>query len=259
MAILIKSTHEVDLMRDANRIVEETHQLLAEAIQVGMSTYELDQLAENYIRSQKATPSFLDYGGFPASICASINEEVVHGIPRKDRFIKNGDLLSIDIGAYYNGYHGDAARSYLVGSGTQEARKLIRVTKQSFFEGIKFAKPGNHLYQISKAIQDYVEAHGFSVVRDLVGHGIGKDLHEEPQVPNYKPVGRGSRLEKGMVLAIEPMVNAGRYNVETLEDNWTVVTLDRSLSAHYENTLVITDTGYELLTLHNQGESDAGI
>lgn len=259
MAILIKSKEEINIMRDANRIVEETHQLLAKAIGIGVSTYDLDCIAEEYIRRQKAVPSFLNYGGFPATICASLNEEVVHGIPSKNKVIKDGDLLSIDIGAYYNGYHGDAARSYIIGTGSEEAKKLLRVTKQSFFEGIKFAKPGNHLYQISKAIQDYVEANGFSIVRDLVGHGIGKDLHEDPQVPNYKPVGRGPKLEKGMVLAIEPMVNAGRYEVLTLEDDWTVVTLDKSLSAHYENTLVITDTGCELLTLQDQGDLDARV
>jgi len=254
MAILIKSDAEIEIMRTANQIVAKAHELVAKAIQPGVSTYELDQIAEGFIRSQNATPSFLGYGGFPASICASINEAVVHGIPSKQQIIKDGDVISIDIGACFQGYHGDAARSYAVGQATDEAMKLIEVTKASFFEGIKYAKPGNHLHQISAAIQSYVEANGYSVVRDLVGHGIGKDLHEEPQIPNYKPIGRGPKLQKGMVLAIEPMVNVGRFDVRTLNDDWTVVTLDGSLSAHYENTILITDTGCELLTMLDQGE-----
>ncbi|PKM67466.1 MAG: type I methionyl aminopeptidase [Firmicutes bacterium HGW-Firmicutes-2] len=256
MAILIKSDSEIEIMRQANAIVAKAHELVAKAIRPGVSTYELDRIAEDFIRSQNATPSFLGYGGFPASICTSVNEAVVHGIPSKHQIIENGDVLSVDIGAYFNGYHGDAARSYAVGQASEDAIKLIEVTQASFFEGIKYAKPGAHLHEISAAIQNYVEAHGFSVVRDLVGHGIGKDLHEEPQIPNYKPIGRGPKLQKGMVLAIEPMVNAGRYNVRTLSDDWTVVTLDGSLSAHYENTILITETGCELLTVLSQGESN---
>jgi methionyl aminopeptidase len=256
MAILIKSDFEIEIMREANQIVAIAHELIAKAIKPGVSTYELDKIAKDYIQGQGAQPSFLNYHGYPASICASVNEEVVHGIPSKDQIIRDGDVVSIDIGAYYKGYHGDAARSYAVGNASNEAKRLVEVTKQSFYEGMKYAKPGCHLHQISAAIQKHVESNGYSVVRDLVGHGIGKELHEEPQIPNYKPIGRGPKLQKGMVLAIEPMVNAGRYDVRTLSDNWTVVTLDGSLSAHYENTVVITETGYELLTILNQGDSN---
>ncbi len=256
MAILLKSDFEIEIMREANQIVAIAHDLIAQAIKPGLTTYDLDLIARDYIQSQGGQPSFLNYHGYPASICASVNEEVVHGIPSKEQVIRDGDVVSIDIGAYYKGYHGDAARSYAVGNASEEARRLVAVTKQSFFEGMKYAKPGCHLHQISAAIQKYVESNGYSVVRDLVGHGIGKELHEEPQVPNYKPMGRGPKLQKGMVLAIEPMVNAGRFDVRTLSDNWTVVTLDGSLSAHYENTVVITETGYELLTMLNQGDSN---
>jgi methionyl aminopeptidase len=237
--------------------VARTHELLSEAIEVGVTTYELDQLAKNYIESQGGKPSFLNYHGYPASICASLNDRVVHGIPSKKEVIQDGDLVSIDIGVYYKGYHGDAARSYAVGNADEEVKRLIRVTKESFFEGMKYAKPGCHLHQISAAIQTHVEQNGYSVVRDLVGHGIGKELHEDPQIPNYKPVGRGPKLKPGMTLAIEPMVNEGRYDVRVLADNWTVVTLDGSLSAHYENTIVITETGHELLTvLERSGDAD---
>lgn len=257
MSIRIKSKDELTVMREANQIVARTHQLLSEAIKPGVTTYELDKLAEDYIESQGAKPSFLNYHGYPASICASVNDEVVHGIPNKQQVINDGDVVSIDIGAYYNGYHGDAARSYAVGNASDEAKRLIEVTKQSFFEGMKYAKPGCHLHQISAAIQKYVESNGFSVVRDLVGHGIGTELHEDPQVPNYKPIGRGPKLQVGMTLAIEPMVNVGRFDVRTLNDDWTVVTLDGSLSAHYENTIVITDAGHELLTmLKSEGDTN---
>ncbi len=257
MSIRIKSKDELTIMWEANQIVARTHQLLSEAIEPGVTTYELDKLAKDYIESQGAKPSFLDYHGYPASICASLNDEVVHGIPNKQQVINDGDVVSIDIGAYYNGYHGDAARSYAVGNASDEAKRLIEVTKQSFFEGMKYAKPGCHLHQISAAIQKYVESNGYSVVRDLVGHGIGKELHEDPQVPNYKPMGRGPKLQVGMTLAIEPMVNAGRFDVRTLNDDWTVVTLDGSLSAHYENTIVITDAGHELLTmLKSEGDTN---
>ncbi|MDA3847730.1 MAG: type I methionyl aminopeptidase [Vallitaleaceae bacterium] len=249
MAILIKNEQQIDLMREAGRIVAETHLLLEQEIKVGVSTFELNRIAEKFIRSQDAVPSFLGYNGYPASICASINEEVVHGIPSKSRMIKDGDVVSVDIGAYKNGYHGDAARTHGVGAISEEAKRLIQVTEESFYEGIAMIKPGNHLHQISQAIQQYVEANGFSVVRDLVGHGIGTQMHEEPQIPNFKTIGRGPRLEKGMVLAIEPMVNFGRYEVRILADDWTVVTLDHSLSSHYENTVLVTANGYELLTI----------
>ncbi len=249
MAILIKNKQEIDLMREAGKIVALTHQLLGEQIRAGMTTYELDRIAEEFIRSKDAVPSFKGYNGYPASVCISINNEVVHGIPSKKRKIFEGDIVSLDIGAIYKGYHGDAARTHAIGSVSPEAEHLIQVTRESFYEGIKLAKAGNHLHEISEAIQRYVESNGCSVVRDLVGHGIGKDLHEEPQIPNYKPIGRGPKLQVGMTLAIEPMVNAGRYEVRVLEDDWTVVTLDRSLSAHYENTILITEDGCELLTV----------
>jgi methionyl aminopeptidase len=193
--------------------------------------------------------SFKGYSGYPSSICVSINEEVVHGIPQKDRIIHDGDIVSIDIGACYKGFHGDAARTFPVGEVSTEAHKVIDVTRQSFYEGIKKAKAGNHLHEICAEIQHYVEDNGFSIVRDLVGHGIGKNLHEEPQIPNYKPIGRGPKLTEGMTLAIEPMVNVGSHEVRVLKDNWTVITLDKSLSAHYENTILITKNGCELLTV----------
>lgn len=249
MAIHIKNSSEIEKMREAGRLVATTHELLEKNIRVGISTFELDQLAENFIREHGATPSFLGYSGYPASICASVNDEVVHGIPDKKRILKDGDIISVDVGAYLNGYHGDAARTHVVGNASPEALKLIEVTKQSFYEGLKFVKAGNHLHEISAAIQKYVEANGFSVVRDLVGHGIGQEMHEEPQIPNYKPMGRGPKLQAGMVLAIEPMVNIGRYDVRVLADDWTIVTLDGSLSAHYENTVLVTADGYELLTV----------
>lgn len=251
MSISIKSTEELKTMREANQIVARTHELLSKAIKPGVTTGDLNQLALDYIASQGAKPSFLNYHGYPGAICASVNEEVVHGIPG-DRVIRDGDVVSIDIGALYKGYHGDAARSYTVGNASEEAKRLVRVTKESFFEGMKYAKPGCHLHQISAAIQKHIESNGYSVVRDLVGHGIGKALHEDPQIPNYKPMGRGPKLRPGMTLAIEPMVNAGRFDVRTLSDDWTVVTLDGSLSAHYENTIVITDTGHDLLTMLEQ-------
>ncbi|GKX28434.1 methionine aminopeptidase [Vallitalea longa] len=249
MSITIKTDEEIAIMRKAGKIVAETHELLESMIKPGISTLDLDRAAEKYILSKNAIPSFKNYNGYPASICASINEEVVHGIPCKKRILKEGDIISLDIGAYYNGYHGDAARTHGVGEISEEARNLIDVTKQSFFEGLKVIKEGNHLHQISSAIQNYVEERGYSVVRDLVGHGVGRKLHEEPQVPNYKIIGRGPKLLKGMVIAVEPMINIGRYEVRWLDDDWTVVTMDGSLSAHYENTIYITKDGYELLTI----------
>ncbi len=249
MAIHIKNHSEIEKMRKAGELVGKTHELLAEHVKVGITTLELDQIAEKYIIEHGATPSFKGYHGYPATVCTSINDEVVHGIPGA-RTIEDGDIISLDIGAYLDGYHGDAARSYAVGNASDDAIKLIEITKQSFYEGLKYVKPGNHLFQISAAIQQYVESNGYSIVRDLVGHGIGQELHEEPQIPNYKPIGRGPKLVAGMVLAIEPMVNSGKYDVEILDDDWTVVTKDGSLSAHYENTVLVTEEGYELLTLH---------
>ncbi len=248
MAISIKSDAEIEKMRQAADILVRAHELVAEHIKIGVTTQELDQIAEKYILSQGAAPSFKGYGGFPATICASINEEVVHGIP-SERKLQQGDLLSVDIGVYHNGYHSDAARSYGIGEISEELQRLIDVTKESFYQGIKFAKAGHHLSEISQAVQNYAEDNGFSVVRDLVGHGIGKELHEEPQIPNYKTPGRGPKLEKGMVLAIEPMINVGTWEINVLDDNWTIVTRDGMPSAHYENTIVITDDEPEILTI----------
>jgi len=245
--IIRKSDFEIDLMRIAGRIVAETHQVLAKAIRPGVSTKELDQIAEDFIRSKGAIPSFLGYGGFPGSICTSINEELVHGIP-SNRVLQEGDIISIDIGAEYKGYHGDSAWTYGVGNLSDLAKKLMKVTEESLYKGLEKATPNHRLSDISHAIQQYVEAHGFSIVREYVGHGIGQNLHEDPQIPNYGPPNRGPRLKPGMALAIEPMVNAGERYVKTLSDNWTVVTQDKSLSAHYEHTIIITDSGHEITT-----------
>lgn len=236
-------------MREAGRLLEQVHDELAKAVKPGVSTWEIDRLGEEIIRSFGCIPNFLHYNGYPASICVSVNDEVVHGIPTKKRILQEGDIVSLDAGLIYQGYHSDAARTHAVGEISAEAKRLIDVTRESFFEGIKYAKAGNHLYDISKAIQRYAEANGFSVVRDLVGHGIGTALHEDPQIPNFKVPGRGTRLVPGMTLAIEPMINAGAYDVWWLEDDWTVVTQDGSLSAHYENTVLITDGEPELLSL----------
>lgn len=245
--IICKSEGELLLMREAGRIVAETHRLLAQAIRPGITTRHLDQLAEDYIRSQGAIPSFKGYHGFSGSICASVNEELVHGIPG-DRALNEGDIISIDIGAQYKGYHGDSAWTYPVGEITPEAQRLLEVTERSLFAGLSEIKPDVRLYTISHAIQQCIEDEGFSVVREYVGHGIGQKLHEEPQIPNYGAPDRGPRLKPGMVLAIEPMVNAGERYVRTLEDNWTVVTVDGSLCAHFEHTVAITADGYEILT-----------
>lgn len=245
--IIRKSDYEINLMRIAGRIVAETHQVLAKAIRPGISTKELDQIAEDFIRSKGASPSFLGYGGFPASICASVNDELVHGIP-SDRVLKDGDIISIDIGAEYQGYHGDSAWSYGVGKISGLAEKLLLVTEESLYKGLEKATPDNRLSDISHAIQEYVEKFGFSIVREYVGHGIGENLHEDPQIPNYGPPNRGPRLKPGMALAIEPMVNAGERFVRTLADRWTVVTEDHTLSAHFEHTIIITDSGHEILT-----------
>lgn len=249
MSVTIKSNREIELMREAGKILAIVHNELEKAIKPGITTKQIDKLGEEIIRSYGCIPSFLNYNGYPASICVSVNDEVVHGIPNKKRILLEGDIVSLDAGVIYKGYHSDAARTHAVGQISNEAQKLIDVTRESFYEGIKYAKAGNHLYDISKAIQNYVESHGFSVVRDLVGHGIGKELHEEPQVPNFKQKGRGLRLQKGMTLAIEPMVNMGAYDVWWLEDDWTVVTQDESLSAHYENTVLITDGEPEILSV----------
>ncbi|WP_248929011.1 type I methionyl aminopeptidase [Paenibacillus hamazuiensis] len=245
--IICKSEAELDLMREAGRIVAGTHKLLSKAIQPGITTKELDQIAEDYIRSQGAFPSFKGYNGFPASICASVNEELVHGIPGQ-RKLNEGDIISIDIGAKFQGYHGDSAWTYGVGNISEKAQKLLEVTERSLYRGLDEAGPDARLFTISHAIQRCIEDEGFSVVREYVGHGIGTELHEEPQIPNYGMPGRGPRLKPGMVLAIEPMVNIGERYVKTLEDNWTVVTVDGSWCAHFEHTIAITQDGYEILT-----------
>ncbi|CUQ24806.1 type I methionyl aminopeptidase [Clostridium baratii] len=246
--IFIKNDLELDLMRKAGKIVAETLLLLEHEIKPGISTKELDTIAEQFITEQGAKPSFKGLYGFPATLCISVNNEVVHGIPG-GYILKDGDIVSIDCGACLDGFHGDAARTFPVGNISEDASKLIKVTEQSFFEGIKFAQIGNRLTDISHAIQDHIEANGFSVVKDFVGHGIGRDLHEDPEVPNFGRPGRGPVLTKGMVLAIEPMVNVGTFKVRTLRNDWTVVTSDGSLSAHYENTVAILPDGPEVLTL----------
>ncbi|MCR5331715.1 MAG: type I methionyl aminopeptidase [Lachnospiraceae bacterium] len=249
MAITIKSEREIEIMREAGRILAIVHEEMEKALKPGMSTWDINKIGENVIRSYGCKPSFLGYNGYPAAICVSVNDEVVHGIPNKEHIIREGDIVSLDAGVIYNGYQSDAARTHACGKISAEAQKLIDVTRQSFYEGIKFAKEGNHLHDISAAIEDYVVAHGFSCVRDLVGHGIGREMHEDPQIPNYRQKKKGPRLEAGMTLAIEPMVNAGRYDVCWLDDDWTVVTEDESLSAHYENTILITKGEPEILSI----------
>lgn len=247
--VTIKSHREIELMRKAGKLLAQTHEEMAKAIKPGISTWEIDKIGEDIIRSFGCIPSFLNYNGFPASICVSVNDEVVHGIPDKKRIIKDGDIVSLDAGLIYEGYHADAARTVMVGNVSEEARLLVERTKESFFEGIKYAKSGNHLHDISNAIGDYCESFGYGVVRDLVGHGIGTKLHEDPQIPNFRQRRRGIKLQAGMTLAIEPMVNIGTYDVYWQDDDWTVVTGDGSLSAHYENTILITDGEPEILTI----------
>lgn len=249
MAVTIKSAKEIELMREAGKILAAVHEELGEAIKPGMSTKEIDILGEKLIRGYNCIPSFLNYQGYPASICVSVNDEVVHGIPTHDRILQEGDIVSLDAGVIYNGYHSDAARTHMVGEVSKEAKQLIEVTRQSFFEGIKYATEGRHLYEISSAIGAYAESFGYGVVRDLVGHGIGRNLHEDPQIPNFKQRRRGMKLRAGMTLAIEPMINAGGFDVVWLDDDWTVVTEDGSLSAHYENTVLITEGEPEILSL----------
>lgn len=248
MAITIKNQDQIEKMRVAGQILARLDGILVEHIKPGITTGELDKIAEDYIRSQNAIPSFKGYGGFPGSICVSVNDEIIHGIPGK-RKLQAGDIVSIDMGSYIGGFHGDCARTYGVGEISQDDQKLIDVTKQSFFEGIMFAKAGNHLNEISCAIQEYVEKHGYGVVRDYVGHGIGKNLHEDPAVPNYAGKHRGIKLQAGMVLAIEPMVTQGGFDVKVLDDDWTVVTADGLRAAHYENTVLITDGEPEIFTI----------
>lgn len=250
MAITIKNEKQIESMKTACRINAEALELLEQYIKPGIFTKELDKIAFDFITSKGGIPSFKGYYGFPSSICASVNNQLIHGIPSDDVVLKEGDIISVDVGTYINGFHGDAARTFPVGKVSEEALKLIEVTKQSFFEGIKYAKVGYYLYDISEAIQNYIEDNGFYVVRDYVGHGIGKNLHEDPQIPNFRPLGKkGTKLIKGMTLAIEPMVNVGTKDIKVLDDGWTVVTKDGSLSAHYENTILITENEPEILTL----------
>lgn len=259
MSVTIKSEAEIALMREAGRLLAIMHDELHKAIKPGMSTLDIDKLGEAIIRDFGCIPNFKNYNGYPASICVSVNDEVVHGIPRKDHILQEGDIVSLDAGLIYKGYHSDAARTWPVGTISTEAQRLIDITRQSFFEGISLIQEGSHLHDISAAIQKYVEAHGYSVVRELVGHGIGTHLHEDPQIPNYKRRGRGLKLMAGMTLAIEPMVNAGVKEVEWLDDDWTVVTMDGALSAHYENTVLVTQTGYEILTMTEAEKNEQNI
>ncbi len=256
MSVTIKSAQELEYMREAGRILAAVHQTLGDALCEGMSTKEIDTLGEEVIRSFGCEPSFLNYMGYPASVCVSVNDEVVHGIPSEDRIIVNGDIVSLDIGVIYKGYHSDAARTHGVGEISKEASDLIEVTRQSFFEGMKKAVAGNHLNDISAAIGDYATKQGYGVVRDLVGHGIGTHLHEEPEIPNYRKLRRGIKLKPGMTFAVEPMINVGSPNVVWMDDEWTVVTEDETLSAHYENTIIIRDGRPEILTLT---ESEKGL
>ena len=249
MPITIKSAREIELMTEAGRILEIVHEEMEKALRPGMTTMDIDRLGEEVIRSYGCVPSFLGYHDYPASICVSINDEVVHGIPSKKRYIKEGDIVSLDAGVIYKGYHSDAARTHAIGEISKEAQDLIRVTRECFFEGIKYAKEGNHLFDISGAIGIYAAKHGYGIVRDLCGHGIGSQLHESPEIPNYEMNRRGVKLRSGMTLAIEPMINIGTHAVRWLDDDWTVVTADGSLSAHYENTVLITDGEPILLTL----------
>ena len=249
MSITIKSAREIELMTEAGRILEIVHDEMEKALKPGMTTHDIDALGEEVIRSYGCEPSFLNYNGYPASICVSVNDEVVHGIPSKKRIIQEGDIVSLDAGVIYKGYHSDAARTHAVGEISEEAQKLIEVTKQSFFEGLKYAKEGNHLFDISSAIGRYAGKFGYGVVRELCGHGIGTHLHEDPNIPNYPMLRKGPKLKAGMTLAIEPMINLGTERVKWLDDEWTVVTADGKLSAHYENTVFITEGEPVLLTL----------
>lgn len=247
--VTIKSQREIELMRDAGKLLADVHNRLAEEIAPGITTLDLDKLGEELIRKSGSIPSFLGYEGYPASVCVSINEEVVHGIPKADRYINEGDIVSLDIGLIHNGYQSDAARTHAVGKCSQEALDLIKVTEESFFEGIKMARAGNHLYDISAAIGNYCTSRGYGVVRELTGHGIGTEMHEDPAIPNYPQRRKGIKLCAGMTLAIEPMITLGRPDVEFGDDGWRCTTQDGSLSAHYENTILVTDGDAEILSL----------
>jgi len=246
--ITLKSKQEIELMRRAGKITAAARALAGEMVTPGVTTQEIDKAVYHFIKSQGAVPSFLNYHGYPASVCASVNDEVIHGIPGK-RVLKEGDIVSIDVGAYIDGFHGDCAATFACGEISDEAKRLIEVTRQSFYEGLKFAREGYRVPDISRAIQSYVEENGFSIVREYVGHGIGRQMHEAPEVPNYVVGRERPRLLRGMTIAVEPMVNAGSRGVKVMPDGWTVKTADGKLSAHYENTILITDTDPEILTV----------
>ena len=246
--IKLKNPAQIEIMKEAGRITGEALMLAGEKLRVGMTTLELDRIIREYIEKCGAKPSFLGYGGFPGSACISINEQVIHGIPSASRIINDGDVVKVDVGAYYKGYHGDSANTFAVGNVSEEAKKIISVTKEAFYKGIEFARPGYRIGDIGSAVQKYAEDNGCSVVRKYVGHGIGEALHESPDVPNFGTAGRGARLYPGMVIAIEPMINLGTHEVKELSDKWTVVTSDGKLSAHYEHTVAITEDGPLLLT-----------
>ncbi len=247
--IIIKNSREIEYMKESGKLVGETLNMIQTHVKPGISTMALDKICEEFIIKHGATPSFKNYNGFPGSVCASVNEVVVHGIPSKEKILQEGDIISIDCGAYLNGFHGDAARTFRVGQVSEETDRLITITEESFFKGVEMCKPGLRLGDISHAIQIHIESNGFSVVRDFTGHGIGKDLHEGPSIPNYGVANRGPKLRVGMALAIEPMVNLGTYHVKVLGDNWTTVTRDGKLSAHYENTVILTENGPVITTL----------
>ena len=247
--ITLKTSRELDCMRKAGRITAAARKLAGELVVPGVTTLEIDTAGRKFIESQGGKPSFLGYGGFTGSACISVNDVVIHGIPSKKIVLKEGDIVSVDVGAFVDGFHGDCAATYACGAISDEAKRLIEVTEQSFWEGMKFARMGQRVSDISHAVQQYVEKHGYSVVRDFVGHGVGTKLHEAPEVPNYGPAGHGPRLQPGMTIAVEPMVCEGDFRVKVLKDGWTTVTVDGSLAAHYENTLLITDGDPEILTV----------
>ncbi len=246
--VVLKTRRELDIMREACRISAGALDLIGRAVEPGVTTAELDRIAEQYILSMGGTPNFKNYQGYPATACISINHEVIHGIPNKNRVLKAGDIVSVDLGAKFGGYHGDNAATFAVGDVSDEAKRLMDTTRESLYEGIKMARAGGRIGDISSAIQQYVEARGYSVVRDFVGHGIGTNLHEAPEVPNFGTLGRGIRLLPGMTIAIEPMVNAGKPDVKVMPDGWTVLTRDGSLSAHFEHTVAITPDGPQIMT-----------
>ena len=251
--ITLKSPREQDAMRRAGRITAQARALAGSMVRPGVTTKEIDDAVRRFIRSQGAQPSFLGYGGFPASTCISVNHVVIHGIPSRRQVLREGDIVSVDVGAFIGGFHGDCAATYPCGQVSEEAERLLRVTQQSFWEGIKNARRGCRVSDIGHAVQVYVEANGFSVVRDFVGHGVGTKMHEAPEVPNFGPVGHGARLQPGMAIAVEPMVCAGDWAVKVLRDGWTTVTTDGSLAAHYENTILITENGPEITTVTEDG------